>query len=220
LEALIYYEYGALDRAQMIVAREVENREIYGNRRIVPWLLQAQLHLERGQIDEAAAMLAAYPDDIQADILQERSPSVFYGMRQYGEAEIALERGNFEKVLSVLDPLIQVIKEIGVALFLTDMLLLRGRALMGLERLDEAGLAFGEACKLAEGSAIRRTLWRIYDQRCQLELRRGNKQDAAHWHGLSLEVVRFIADHAGLDEIRESFLAQPDVQRIIGTHLA
>jgi hypothetical protein len=141
-------------------------------------------------------------------------------MRLYGAAEIAVARGDFEGALTVIEPVLAILEQFGVALNVTDFLLIKAQAQIGLGRWDEASLTLNQAREIAEGSNARRTLWHIYDLLSQLETQRGNKAQAAHWHGLALDVIRFILDHAGMDDIRQAFLADRKVQRIVGANIS
>ena len=60
-------------------------------------------------------------------------------------------------------------------------------------------------------SGQRRILWQILAELAEVETKRGNHSAAQGTLGRAQEIVNYIADHAGDDELRVSFLALPEV---------
>ena len=219
LDAMIYCEYGAISQGLEIVERELQQTEIYGPWWSMPWILRAQLLFESGELEQASTLFNTPPEDNRSNKDIDDLPLMYAYMCQFGRAEIAQAQGDYQAVLELVDPLIDGLHQFKIGLFSADLLLLKSKALLGLHRFEEARAGLNRAREIAEANTWRRTLWRIYDVLSQLEVQHGDKREAAKLHGLALEVVRYIADHAGSDELRDAFLSKADVRRILQASL-
>jgi hypothetical protein len=98
---------------------------------------------------------------------------------------------------------------------LTEALLVQGNALAAMEELGQAGDALREAARVAEGIGHRRLLWQILAVLAKVETNQGNIALAQAARDRAREIIDYIADHAGDDELRKSFLALPEVLSVL-----
>jgi hypothetical protein len=95
---------------------------------------------------------------------------------------------------------------------LPEALYLEGQALLGLGREKAARDRFVDARAVAEKMGSRRTLWHILHALGQLER---EPAQAEQFRREARQVVEYIASHIDQDDLRRSFLGQPDVQAVI-----
>jgi class 3 adenylate cyclase/tetratricopeptide (TPR) repeat protein len=131
-------------------------------------------------------------------------------------AELALAEGDWQNALSVVDDFLQKIRRDGVLSYLPEKLLLRARILCSAGQSQGAYEALVEAHGLALEQGARSMLWQICGQLARMEEEKGNLAQAETIYGDGRAAVDTIAAHAGSDELRASFLAQPEVQTILG----
>jgi hypothetical protein len=103
----------------------------------------------------------------------------------------------------------------GVRQFVPDLLHLKARALLALERADAAYACLDEARALAEALGSRRSLWPVLAALSRLEAARGNPTAAADLRRQAAEIVAYIAEHAGRPELRAAFLGLPEVRAVV-----
>ena len=98
---------------------------------------------------------------------------------------------------------------------LPQTLYLKGRALRGLGRQDEAREALEHARAVARATGERRYAWRILASLAEIE---GERADATRAQTLlrqSREIIDHIASHAGRPELRETFLDSPAARAVL-----
>ncbi|MBI3763062.1 MAG: hypothetical protein HY260_14535 [Chloroflexi bacterium] len=127
----------------------------------------------------------------------------------------ALARGDYERAVSTANELLAVARQLRIRLFASDTLYYRGKALMEIGRIDEALASLAEARAEAEALGSCRTLWQILAALSPIEAARGDNAEAASLRRQAQEIVEHIADHAGSDELRESFLNMADVRQVM-----
>jgi tetratricopeptide (TPR) repeat protein len=128
------------------------------------------------------------------------------------EARISLALGDHARAEAACDSL-QHFRDNGVRSYLTDELLVRGLAALAMGD-DHAGRAQLQAA-VSEGRAIqcRRSLWRALLAMSELEARSDHPGEAQRLRSEAADCVTFIADHIQTEELKRSFLAQPDVKK-------
>lgn len=139
-------------------------------------------------------------------------PTPLYVMLARGH--LALAQQAYEKAVADSDEMVAILREAGIRMFLADALYIKGQALLGLSRGDEALAALQEAKDEAEATNSRRILWQILWELSKLEAKRGNSETAAALLDKARDVVSYMAANAG-EELRESFLHLPEVQAIV-----
>jgi ATP/maltotriose-dependent transcriptional regulator MalT len=95
---------------------------------------------------------------------------------------------------------------------------LRGTARLALGDVDQARSALLEAKEIAQVKSERTILWQILVTLAEMEQERGDRGAAKAFQDQAREVIDYIAEHAG--ELRDSFLAQPEVAAVLAARQA
>ena len=82
-------------------------------------------------------------------------------------------------------------------------------------RTEAAYAALQKGRELAETIGEGQDLWQILWELSRQETAAGKHDKAERYRQQAKEVVTYIADHAGSDDLRASFLAQPAIKRIL-----
>jgi tetratricopeptide (TPR) repeat protein len=128
--------------------------------------------------------------------------------------ELKLAEGDRAGAIQVADSLIEHLQAIKVRAFVPEALLIKGQALRGEGKTEQAAETWRLACSEAEGMAARRVLWRILLELSRVEAESGRKEEANRFRAEARAVVEYIAERAP-DELRASFLALPMVCSLI-----
>jgi hypothetical protein len=175
----------------------------------------ARLHVRRGSLAEAEAALreaeaAHHPDDFSS------YAPMFVAL---GRGELALARQEHARVIELMHEFIARLRKYGVRPALPDALLLKGKALLAQNRMDEAREALTRSRAEAEALGSRRALWpalaALADPRLDRgEAGRGNATEAQTLRQQAREIIHYIADHSPPD-LRASFLNLPEVRAVL-----
>ena len=130
------------------------------------------------------------------------------------KAELALVDGKFEEALALVERFLEKAHEQGVRGFDPPKLFLKGKILQQSGHPEEAYAAYQEAHSLATEQKARLVLWQICAQLAEMEAERGNLDESQSLKEQARATIAFIADHVGRDDLRSTFLAMPEVQRI------
>ncbi|MEZ4769232.1 MAG: adenylate/guanylate cyclase domain-containing protein [Caldilineales bacterium] len=130
-------------------------------------------------------------------------------------AEMALATNALDEALAIVDDFLNSIRQTEVLRHRPEKLLLRGRILQKANRPKEAYAAFKEAHTLATVQNARSSLWRICFYLAEMEAERGNLAQAQVVKVQARTVVDYIAANAGRADLRDAFLAQPQVKAIL-----
>ena len=93
--------------------------------------------------------------------------------------------------------------------------MLKGRILLAASRDEEAYATLREAHQIATKQQAKPMLWQICAFLADLESERGDKAEAQALREQAREAIDYIAEHAGTDDLRTTFLALPKVQTIL-----
>ena len=144
--------------------------------------------------------------------------------------QVAVASGHHERALAEAERYLQRMAATGTRVFLPDLLHSKGRALLGLGRVEEAHQALLEALAIARQQTSRRSLWLILYDLAQLSAtsRKSAAGEASSGENLqeinpqaeaylkeAREVVGYIAAHISDEKLRTSFLNLPEVHGII-----
>jgi hypothetical protein len=91
----------------------------------------------------------------------------------------------------------------------------RARALLLLDRPDEALDSISHGIDLATTCGARWSAWQLHGLRSSLLNKMGKDQLAAQDLHSALDFCRYIANHTGDEELGTSFLARPDVSALL-----
>jgi predicted ATPase/class 3 adenylate cyclase len=130
------------------------------------------------------------------------------------DVEMELARKNFQTALSLSDDLLDEISPLGW-INNPEIMNRKAEALIGLGRLDDALQTLTEACSLAEKLDAKHHLWPILSNLEYVSAKLGNHGEAEHYHKQACEIIEFIAEKLEPIGLKESFLDQPRIQKLI-----
>lgn len=108
--------------------------------------------------------------------------------------------------------MLEQLHRFGVRAYLPETLDLLGEALLQLGQGEEARNRLQEGRKEAMEMGARGHMWPILFRLSAME---SDHEEAQRLRQKAREIIEFIADHAGEEYLRESFLALPEVQAVI-----
>jgi hypothetical protein len=128
--------------------------------------------------------------------------------------ELALAQTDYAQALSMVDDLLALASPLTRSC-IPEVLQHKARALIGLNRLDEAHQILTQACSLAEAMGSKHHLWSIYLDLADVNTGPDQSEQANAYQKKARVIVEEIA--SGLVElgISQSFLKQPRVRELI-----
>ncbi len=128
------------------------------------------------------------------------------------DGRLALAQNEYRRARQVGEALLEQLRRFGARAYLPETLALLGEALLQLGRGEEARNRLQEGRKEAKEMGARGHIWPILFRLSAME---SDRQEAQRLRQKAREIIDFIADHAGEEYLRESFLALPEVQAVI-----
>ena len=178
------------------------------------WMLAlvGMFEIADGDLDSAATHI----EEAQAgfDLKDFTYPSSAFVLLARGQ--LALAQNDVERAVAESNEMIEILQSAGARAFVPDALHFKGKGLLAQGKTAEARECLAEASALAEETGSMRSLWQALGALCEVEAGLGNHAEAERSRERALEVVRFIAERTGSDELRDSFLALPNVRSIVG----
>lgn len=170
----------------------------------------ARLYVMAGRLGDAEAAVregyAALMDDFAQHALIELP---------IADAELAMAKGEYAHAIQVLDGLMSRLRPFKIRSFLSDALYLKGRALIGLDRMEDAFEVLQEARGEAGGLGSRRMQWQVLAALSEIEKGRGHATEAEALRTRAHELVDYIAAHTP-SEFRDTFLRRPEIRGLMG----
>lgn len=173
--------------------------------RLFPLSAIARLQLQCGDLAAAQRTLEEY-DAFRGE--GDLHPVIGL-LRSLSDAELAVERQEFARVVAALDEGLEPLRQVPGRPFLARALSLRGTALAGLGRVDEARAVLEEARAVAESIDSRRVLWPTFIALADLAGRRGETDEADRLRDEARKIVHHIAERIPEPALRASFLNTP-----------
>ncbi|MCH7663362.1 MAG: hypothetical protein IH859_05770, partial [Chloroflexi bacterium] len=173
--------------------------------------VKAYVQMRQGKAAEAKATLETALQDYKELNLESINTAVVLPIR----AEVALVNEDYQTVISLADESLNSPDLNSIRFIHPYMLLFKAQAHSALEEEDEAQAALEQARQLAEEFNSRIILWRIYAELSRQAAGRGDDSEAAAMKENAADVIDFIADHTGTDELKASFLATEGVKQIL-----
>jgi tetratricopeptide (TPR) repeat protein len=125
--------------------------------------------------------------------------------------ELALARGNFEAALSLVDGLLAEVLPLTRA-GIPEVLYDKAKALLGLERIEEAHQILMEARSLAAAMGSNQLLWQILFLLAKVEDQHGRDKDAESMRDEARQIIDTIATHLKETGLSQSFLEQARIR--------
>jgi hypothetical protein len=164
----------------------------------------------------------AQAEAVQADLGDFRELKVSYGFMLpmwvgtgLSTIELAIAKGDFAQAKAHADDLLGLLRGGNIRFWLPDALELKARALRALGEAGPARQSLDEARQEAESLGSRRILWRILADLSEMEREAGHPADADALAKRAAQVVSYIAEHISAPDLRQSFLSQPSVARVL-----
>ncbi len=209
-----YYHLGAMDRIRELV----DPLLAFADTGIQIW---PNLCLSYA----AVALIQAGDLAVGGDLLEKSeagAPMENYLLRAapnviHGKAELARATGDLERALNLVETFLEKAREKGVIGFLPSKLYLMGEILLETGQEEMAYTALREAHTLAAGQQARTQLWKICARLADLEEKRGDTASAQSLREEARTAIDFIAERAGGDEMRASFLSIAGVQKVLAS---
>jgi tetratricopeptide (TPR) repeat protein len=212
VDAWLLGSLGAFDQALQADrrARQVIEQPMPEHFRARAYATLAQADILRGDLAAAQADLAAGYRSYAS-----RAPfSVAQPTLSFGEADLALARGEPARAIELMELTVATLERAGVRIYLVEALYLQGRALEQQGKLDQASQALGRARAEAQSMSMRRMLWQILAALAQIERARGHLVEANALQAQARDVLGFLVEHTP-EEYRDAFLNQPTVRVVL-----
>jgi predicted ATPase/DNA-binding SARP family transcriptional activator len=214
---LAYLSGGALEQAEQLADQLYTSRE--EDKPIFQHYLLANIawtKIALGKLREGQAVL-----EQAFSSLDRESPFSFATVPlMVADAHLQLALGNPEGAVDRTGDVIHQLNQAGGRFYLAELLWLQSRAWLALENSGKAREALMEAKAVAEDTGERTILWQILATLGDLEGMSGNQAEAERLRREAREIVNYIAENAGSDALRDSFLAQPAVARVLKENIA
>jgi DNA-binding SARP family transcriptional activator/predicted ATPase len=207
---MFYRAVGALEEAERWADELYAERETIPPNFITPFFVEvARTKIALGKLEEGWAIL----DELLAVLPYDAIWSYNIVDIALGYGEIHLALGQPENLFAGLEERMGPYREAGFGRLLADEHWLRGRAALALEQYDAARKSLIKAKAAADAQEERAILWEILVTMSELEQKCDNEEAAEKLRNQAREVVDDIAANA--DEIRDVFLGQPTVVKLL-----
>jgi tetratricopeptide (TPR) repeat protein len=173
-------------------------------------LIDAQVHIHRGDLDQARIILA---DTTEESALM--STVYLVNPLALTLASFADAVGDHEQVLGITSDAIQSLSARGIVTHLPILIYLQAKALEQSGRRPEALDQLDRGLQMTSFSGARWPTWQLLALRARLKGEMGENVEAEKDLRSAAELVRYIADHIGDEQLQESFLKRADVVAII-----
>ena len=210
--AWVYAALGAFDKGFEIALEiieqlsQVETFSSLWQRYSIP--LMAELFILKGEISKAEEQLS-----LGEDIDMEMN-SIFAYFYLRTKSRVALARQNFDQALLLAQEMVSLIHTSGSLYFLED-LYFHGLVLLEMGRIEQGYETLMEARERAKTQGSKWTMWKILTALCRVERQRGDSAAAEKLITEARENIFYIADHIGDEDLRTTFLEQPEVREVI-----
>jgi tetratricopeptide (TPR) repeat protein len=132
-------------------------------------------------------------------------------------SEVALANQAYDDALVLIERTIESTRTLGILPFLTHLLFLKGEALLGLNRKDEAREVLLEALAESDTQGTPQNFQRLEALAAlsKIETEQGHAAEAQELRQQAREILQFIADSLDQSDIRANFLAGPKIRAIM-----
>lgn len=204
-----YINIGDLDKAEQIAGELLPIVEsIVPVYRPIALSYIAQVRCLKGKVEQAEQVVSRIYQNSNLEAL-----SVFVAHLVYlTDAYLQLALRKPEKALERTESLMKRLRRAGAHGYEAECLWLRGKALLAMEEIQRAQGSLIEARNVAARIGCRRMLWRILVELGNVAEISGRMVEAQTMRAEAREMVAYISDHCGSDEMRIAFLAMAEVR--------
>lgn len=204
--ALVYCELGQPERGLALVdavRARVESMPATTPAKAVMYGYVTLAYVTVGKLAEAEAFLQSAPvAGGKLTLLDE--------LVAWARAVLLVAQARWAEAAASAEQALAAMRAADTRLLVAELLLVLGRAQTGLGQLDEARATLQAARAEAEALQLRWTLWPVLAALAAL----APPDEAAALLAEARAFIDYIAAHTGADDLRESFLARPDVARL------
>lgn len=213
--SMVFFELSAWDRAETLAQRALQFFDAaMPSQRGRALTALARIRLGRGDSAGAENTAGDIPRGSFEEYCQWYPVATTPEMSFMLLADLALARGETAEALRLAEELLNGLEKVNAGLSLPMGRFLKARVLAANDRLDEARVLLVQACAEANTMGTRWWLPAAQITLGQIEERLGHAGEAAAARGQALQTIEYIAAHSPAD-IREPFLARPDVRSIM-----
>ncbi len=208
--AWTYSFCGNFDKANSLAAQAMQFAE--SNQpawRSFPQAAKVRIHLLHGDIESAQRAAGDVP--LKPTSIPYARFTIFVVL---ANIELAYANGEFTNALPMIDELLEEVLPL-TRLDVPDVLRWKGLILMNLDREEEALQTLTEACSRAEVMGANLQLWLSYAALADVHEKLGNKKEAESNRSKARRIIEQIAESLREIGLAESFLNQPQVQKLM-----
>ncbi len=208
--ALVYTHCGAPEKAYPLIEQALQVAAAKQPAwKTFPQAIKVRMHLLEGDLQSAEQ--TAGNEIIQPTSIPYARYTIFVCL---ANIELAVAKGEYDKALSLTEKLLDETAPL-TRVDVPDVLRWKGIALMGLDQLDEALQVLAQACSLAKAMDSKPQLWSILASLADVNSKLGNRKEAESNRKEARKIVEQIAESLREIELRDSFLSQPRVQKLM-----
>jgi tetratricopeptide (TPR) repeat protein len=209
---LVYMQTGAWQQAQKIAETlEAVRDKIAVFLRPIGVATLAQVKIEQGDFEGAERLLAEVLEIADFEAMAAHW-AVF---PQVTRVHLLLAMDDPESALEQANSVIGSLHQAGIRLKLAESLWLQGKAQIALGNWGQAEEALLEAQALCEQTNGRQILWQILATLAEVKDWLRSPAAARQLRSQAREIVDYIAANTDREELRATFLIQPEVARIL-----
>ena len=168
------------------------------------------LYILAGDLEKAERTLAKQTVSVELA----RSEPVMFSLIVTTRIIFSLAKEAYEEALAAADEALELANGGKLRLSFLELLLLKGKALLGLGRVNESAAALREAAGLARAYNSRRMLVPILAQSMAVEKQLGNDEAATAAQEEGQTAVAFTAEHISDPDLRARYLQTEPVRRL------
>ncbi len=174
------------------------------------WADLAYLQVKKGELEEAEASLKEVNvSGFDPEVM------LYNPMHLMATGEYLFARGNYSVLLDYAKTYLEKVETYRATAFESYGQLYLGMAWQGLENSANARSAFQNAVRAADERQINPVSWRARARLADLEEASGDAVTAGRLRKEARQPIDTITEHAGTPELKASFLALPEVQKIL-----
>lgn len=196
---------GEFEKAHVLLDEASEQaQQPFPSWEIYPKSIRLMALIWEGRLDEAQAQFEGMKRLDRAITLEEFNYVGF--ILGVVLPEYLLEVGDWERALAESERFLNVFEHFQLEFLKSDLMLIRGTALLRLGRLDEARISLQDGLRQAEKVGSRRSLWKLHDALAAVAAESNDTEIATKHTEAAGEIIAYIADHTESKVQRKAFL--------------